>query len=151
MAVAAFNTGGTDSARGGGRGLVVSSPPTALASGAAGAASVPDTVRPRGALTALSDDGNSWRRTGSEPDWYRDAMAGVFMKAPGTGRMGVICGKAISIVGRRVCDIRWRDSPRRSSGCSKLYGPCEALQIEKPSSRSYVWLPQSYVQGLRRQ
>lgn len=113
MALAALMTGGTFSARGGGSGVVATSPPAAEPTGAravmeddvfiAGGAIVPPGVvvaapelglPPRAGL--LSETGNSCRRTGSGPDWNREAMAGVFRNAPGTGRTGVVCGNDMS-------------------------------------------------------
>lgn len=53
-----------------------------------------------------SESGNSCRRTGSWPVWKREATAGVFRNAPGTGRTGVVCGNDMaesdSAVGRRL-------------------------------------------------
>jgi hypothetical protein len=105
MALAALMTGGTFSDRKGGSavgtikpspldGLTTDEPVTvALRDG------VDDVVTVLLRLETvwlLSEIGNSCRRTGSEPCWYLEVTAGVFKKAPGTGRTGVVCGNDIT-------------------------------------------------------
>lgn len=101
MALAALTTGGTFSERGGGRTLGTTRPSlvVVLEEEAVVRATLRDVVvvvevfapTPMGGGLP-SDPENSWRRTGSEPAWNLEATAGVFKKAPGTGRTGVVWG-----------------------------------------------------------
>ena len=98
MALAALTTGGTFSDRGGGSavgatrlslvGVLEVGVVVVTARDVDVGAAVLD-VEPDWLFSAAW---NSWRRTGSGPDWNLEVTAGVFRKAPGTGRTGVVCG-----------------------------------------------------------
>jgi hypothetical protein len=95
IALAAFTTGGTFSDRGGGTSVGTRRPSLVIFDVVETTDVLRDVVGAVDFETAvfwvlLSVPGNSCRRTGSELAWNLEATAGVFRKAPGTIRTGVV-------------------------------------------------------------
>lgn len=74
----------------------------------------------------LSDIGNSFRCTGSDDDWYLDKTAGVFINAPGTGRIGVVGGNDIWAADRPSPGPRRSFTNPADLGARELSGHQEA-------------------------